>query len=293
MNRTYPDGSNSLEEMMRAQTMQRARVNGVELEYDVTGEGEPVLLISPVLADAFVPILSEPSLARRYRLITYHKRGWVGSTHTPAPVSIADHAADAAALLDHLGVGRAHVAGHSSGAAVAAQLALRQPELVQTLALLELSLLSVPGAGAFLQKAGPAFEAYAAGKHETALVIFMNAVSGLEWDACRTLLDTRIPGAVAAAIKDADTFFGIELPALSAWTFGAAEAKGLSQPVLSVLGNQTEPLWVEIASALRSWLPQVEECTVEGAGHLLQIQRPHAVAQGLAGFFDRHRIAVA
>jgi pimeloyl-ACP methyl ester carboxylesterase len=37
----------------------------------------------------------------------------------------------------------------------------------------------------------------------------------------------------------------------------------------------------------------VEECTVEGAGHLLQIQRPQAVAQGLAGFFDRHRIAVA
>ena len=69
-----------------------------------------------------------------------------------------------------------------------------------------------------MQKAGPAFEAYAAGKRETALVIFMNAVSGLEWEACRTLLDTRIPGAVAAAIKDADTFFGIELPALSAWT---------------------------------------------------------------------------
>jgi len=278
---------------MRAQTMQRARVNGVELDYEVTGDGEPVLLISPVLADGFVPILSEPSLARRYRLITYHKRGWAGSTHTPAPVSMADHAADAAALLAHLGVARAHVAGHSSGAAVAAQLALLHPELVHTLALLELSLLSVPGAGAFLQKAGPAFEAYAAGKHEAALVIFMNAVSGLEWDACRALLDTRMPGAVAAAIKDADTFFSIELPALSAWTFGAAEANGISQPVLSVLGSETEPLWQEIAMVLRSWLPQVEECTVDGAGHLLQIQRPQEVAQGLAGFFDRHRMATA
>jgi pimeloyl-ACP methyl ester carboxylesterase len=278
---------------MRVPTMQRARVNGVELEYEVTGEGEPVLLISPVLADAFVPILSEPSLARGYRVITYHKRGWAGSTHTPAPVSIADHAADAAALLADLGVGRAHVVGHSSGAAVAAQLALQQPELVHTLALLELSLLSVPGAGAFLQKAGPAFEAYAAGKHEAALVIFMNAVSGLEWDACRGLLDTRIPGAVAAAITDADTFFGIELPALSAWTFGAAEAAEISQPVLSVLGSETAPLWQEIAIVLRSWFPQAEEFTVDGAGHLLQIQRPQAVAQALAGFFDRHRMTTA
>ncbi len=113
--------------------MERAKVNGVELEYEVVGSGEPVLLISPVLADGFVPLLSEPALADRYQLIRYHKRGWVGSTHTPPPVSIADHVADAAALLDHLGVPRAHIAGHSSGAAVAAQLALDHPERVHTL----------------------------------------------------------------------------------------------------------------------------------------------------------------
>ncbi|MCA1561647.1 MAG: hypothetical protein LC804_15755 [Acidobacteria bacterium] len=55
-------------------------------------------------------------------------------------------------------------------------------------------------------------------------------------------------------------------------------------------GTETEPLWIEIAMLLRSWLPQVEDCTIEGAGHLLQLQRPEAVAQGLADFFDRHRI---
>jgi pimeloyl-ACP methyl ester carboxylesterase len=141
--------------MMPAQTMQHARVNGVTLEYEVTGQGEPVLLISPVLADGFLPLLSEPSLAHRYQLITYHKRGWMGSTHTSAPVSVADHAIDAAALLAHLGVRRAHIAGHSSGAAVAVQLALLQPQMVHTLALLELSLLSVPGAAGFLQRPAP------------------------------------------------------------------------------------------------------------------------------------------
>lgn len=60
-----------------------------------------------------------------------------------------------------------------------------------------------------------------------------------------------------------------------------------------LLGADTQPLWVEIATLLRSWLPQVEECTVEGAGHLLQIQRPEAVARGLADFFDRHPMEVA
>jgi pimeloyl-ACP methyl ester carboxylesterase len=273
---------------MVTQTMQRARVNGVELEYDVAGHGQPVLLISPVLADGFGPLLVEPALAHHYRLITYHKRGWAGSTHTSAPVTIADHAADAAALLAHLGIHRAHVVGHSSGAAVAAELAILKPDVVATLALLELSLLSVPGAAAFMQKAGPAFDAYAAGQSQKALAVFMGAVSGLEWDACRALLERRGPGAVAAAMRDVDPLFGVALPALVAWTFGAAEAARISQPVLSMLGTETEPLWVEIAASVRSWIPHVEDCTIEGAGHLLQVQRPELVARRLTEFFGRH-----
>jgi pimeloyl-ACP methyl ester carboxylesterase len=271
--------------------MEIAKVNGVELEYEVSGSGEPVLLISPVLADGFVPLLSEPALADSYQLIRYHKRGWVGSTHTAAPVSVADHAADAAALLDHLGVPHAHIAGHSSGAAVGAQLALDHPETVHTLILLELSLLSVPSGAAFFQQAGPAFEAYGSGDHEGAFGIFMSVVSGLDWETCRALLEERAPGMVAQAVKDADTFFGVELPALGEWNFGTEQAADIHRPVLSVLGADTQPLWVEVAAFLRSSLPYVEECTIEGVGHLLHVQRPEPVAQAMAEFLTRNSIA--
>src|SRR5829696_3028727 len=158
--------------------MDVARTNGVELEYEVVGSGEPVLLISPMLADGFAPLVTEPELADRYQLIRYHKRGWVGSTHPAGPVTIEEHAADAASLLDHLGVRRAHVAGHSSGAAVAAQLALDDPERVHTLALLELTLFSVPSGATLLAEATPILDAYAAGDHEGALAAFLTAVSG-------------------------------------------------------------------------------------------------------------------
>ena len=183
--------------------MDSAKVNGVELEYEVVGTGEPVLLISPVLADGFLPLLSQPALTDSYQLIRYHKRGWVGSTHTPPPVSVATHAADAAALLDHLGVSRAHVAGHSSGGAHAAQLALDHPEMVHTLILLELSLLPVPSCEAFFRQVGPALEAYGNGDHEGALAIFMSVVGGTDWPSCRAMLEELLPGAVAQAIKDA------------------------------------------------------------------------------------------
>ena len=268
--------------------MDSTKVNGVELEFEVVGSGEPVLLISPVVADGFLPLLAERAMADRYQLIRYHKRGWAGSTHTTPPVTIADHAADAAALLERLGVSRAHVAGHSSGAAVAAQLALDHPETVHTLALLELSLLSVPAGAAFFQQAGPAFEAYASGDHEGALAIFMSVVSGLEWPACRAVVERQVPGAVDQAIKDADTFFGIELPALGEWSFAAEEASAIEQPVLSVRGARTQPLWVEVADFLRSSLPHVEDCTVDGVGHLLHIERPEPVARAIASFLGRN-----
>jgi pimeloyl-ACP methyl ester carboxylesterase len=271
--------------------MDRANVNGVELEYEVHGAGEPVLLIDMLIADCFVPLLPEPALAHGRQLIRYHKRGWVGSTHTPPPVSIGEHAADAAALLDHLGVRRAHIAGHSTGASIGAQLALDHPTKVHTLTLLEPTLVSLPLGGEFLKAAAPVFEAYASGDHSAAFAMFVTAASGLDWEACRALLEKRIPGVVEQSIKDADTFFGVELPAVADWTFGREQAAAIRTPVLSVIGAETQPLWVEIAEFLRSSLPHVEECTIDGAGHLLQIQRPEPVARGMAGFLGRHAMA--
>jgi pimeloyl-ACP methyl ester carboxylesterase len=271
--------------------MDRANVNGIELEYEVRGAGEPVLLIDMLIADCFVPLLAEPALAGSYQLIRYHKRGWVGSTHTPPPVSIAEHAADAAALLDHLDVRRAHIAGHSTGASIGAQLALDHPEKDHTLTVLEPTLVSLPLGGAFLQAAAPVFEAYRSGDHSGALAMFVAAASGLDWDTARALLAERIPGVVAQTINDADTFFGVELPSLTEWTFGLEEAAAIHQPVLSVIGAETQPLWVEIAEFLRSSLPHVDELKIDGAGHLLQIQRPEPVARGMAEFLDRHAIA--
>jgi pimeloyl-ACP methyl ester carboxylesterase len=271
--------------------VERAKVNGIELEYEVRGVGEPVLLISPVVADGFLPFLSSPGLVDRYRLIRYHRRGWSGSTHTASPVTIPDHAADAAGLLEHLEVDAAHVAGHSSGGSIAMQLAFERPDLVHSLALLEPTLFGVPSAASLLERADGSIQVYRNGDHETAVVGFLTLVSGLEPDVCRSVLDAHVPGGIAQAIEDADTFFGIELPSLGTWEFGAAQAAPITQPVLSVVGADTDQLWLDVADLLRRWFPQAEQLTIDGVGHFLHMQQPGQVARGVVDFLRRHVMA--
>jgi hypothetical protein len=115
-------------------------------------------------------------------------------------------------------------------------------------------------------------------------------VCSLDWETCRTVIEKHVPGGVAQAMKDADTVFGSYLPALSAWQFGPKQAAAISQPVLSVLGTETERWFADSRELLHCWFPRVEDCTIEGVAHLLHMQCPEPVAQGVAEFFARHPI---
>lgn len=267
--------------------MEKTNVNGMQLEYEVQGSGEPVLLISTgPIADSFLPLFPEKALAG-YRLIRYRQRG-LDRSNGRTPVSFATHAADAAGLLAHLGIRRAHVAGHSTGAAIALQLALDRPELVQSLALLEPPMKEAEAAGAFFDKAGPAVAAYGAGDRDGAMAKFLSVVCSLDWPTCQEVIDQYIPRGVARALAQADDFFGSYLPALNAWQFGPEQAARITQPVISVVGTDSDRWFVDGHELLHSWFPRVEDCTIDGVAHLLHLQRPEPVAHGLAGFLARH-----
>jgi len=280
--------------------MNRAVLDGIELEYEVRGAGEPVVLVhAGVLAGWFKPLMEEPALSSRYRLVRYHRIGYAGSSRIAGPVSLGDHARHLQALTRHLGIERAHFVGHSSSGNIVMQAVLDAPHLVHSLALLEPALLGVPS-GPQVAKAVlvPAVERYRVGDKAGAVETFMQGVTG---PAYRAALEKALPGAFEQAVTDADTFFGQELPALRQWSFSREDARRITQPVLAVLGAKSDVrptsegasrIFRERHELLLAWLPNVEPFILSDATHLLHVENPRGMAEGLATFFARHPLSV-
>ena len=263
--------------------MEHAKVNAVELGYEVVGSGEPMLFIHGAhIADALQPLVAEPPL-ERFRRIRYHRRGLGGSTRPVelGPTSVAVHAEYAVGLLDHLGVDRAHLVGHSLGGAIALELAAQHPTRVASLVLLEPVLLTTPAGAAFARALAPLIDRYGAGDAEGAVHGFLALEGDRNW---RATIDRAVPGGVAQAVKDAATFFESELPAGPRWTFGPEQAAAITCPVLSVLGGQSGPLFVEGRQLLHAWFPACQDADIVGATHLLPMEAPGPVAAAIAAF---------
>jgi pimeloyl-ACP methyl ester carboxylesterase len=238
-------------------------------------------------ADSFAPLMDQPALAG-YQLLRYHRRGYAGSARTAGPVTIADQAADLAGLPGCLGIRRAHVAGHSYGGLIALQLALDRPDLVGTIVLME-SALRVRSGGPASQdlsrRMAVGFQRYREGDRDGAVDGFLTSVFGPGY---HKTLDPLLPGSWEQAVSDADMFFGIEVPELQRWHFSPTEAARISVPVLSMVGDESDPAFVEMEELLRELLPNVEATRIPKTNHLLCLQRPQSVAEALARFFAEH-----
>jgi pimeloyl-ACP methyl ester carboxylesterase len=269
--------------------LERVRTDGTELEYEVSGMGEPAVFIhGAFIADTFRPLLAEPSLAGRYRLVLYHRRGYAGSDRVSGPVSVAQQAADCRALLRHLGVERAHVVGHSYGGDVALQMALDTPGVVHSLALLEPGLMVGASAEGYREALARGAERH----REAGAAVVVDEFLQARWPGYRATLDHVLPGAFAQAVADAGTWFEHELPGQLSWRFGEAEARSISQPTLSVLGGESDALWPRFGETHRlllGWLPHAEGFVPPGTTHLMQIQDPRGMAEALAAFWARHQ----
>ncbi|MGI8792853.1 MAG: alpha/beta fold hydrolase [Acidimicrobiales bacterium] len=117
--------------------MTRAKTNGIEVEYEITGEGEPLLLIMGLGAQllSWRTDLRAEWVSRGFQVIAFDNRdvGLSTKIEDGSAYTLWDMAADAAGLLDVLRIDNAHVVGASMGGMIAQSLAIRHPERVRSL----------------------------------------------------------------------------------------------------------------------------------------------------------------
>jgi pimeloyl-ACP methyl ester carboxylesterase len=110
--------------------MPKARVNGVELYYEVAGKGDPLVFVHafPLGLEMWAPQVEY--LSRNFRIVTYDARGFGRSEAPPAPEAYSQETSieDLFQLMKHLGIKKGCVIGLSMGGNVALNLALRHPE---------------------------------------------------------------------------------------------------------------------------------------------------------------------
>ena len=262
-------------------------VNGVALAYERLGEaGPPLVLLHGSWGDHYNFNRVAPLLAGSFRLLSYDRRGHSASQRPDEPVTMADHAADLAALLEALDFAPAYLAGISKGGAVALNLAARRPELIRGLAAHEPPLLDLlagdPALASLEQETRDRLDAVAAllarGEWARGAEFFVEEVA-LGRGSWARLSE----GARRTFVDNARTFldesrdplgYGVDLAALARF----------AAPVLLTRGDQSPPYFAPVVDRLLATLPRAHVHTFTGAGHVPHASQPEAYAATVASF---------
>ncbi|QEC49091.1 alpha/beta fold hydrolase [Baekduia soli] len=261
--------------------MAHITVSGRELFHQRRGHGEPLLLVQGMSGTHLTwgePFL-EALAGHGFDVISYDHRGVGRSARVDDPFSIADLAADAAGLLDALGLEAAHVLGVSMGGMVAQELALGHPDRVRTLAL---GCTYCGGPGSVL--VGDAVLAR----------LSASMLSGDRERSIRAMFDVNVSAAFAARPGAYEAFRAMakSLPApvpvvmlqMQA-IFGhdtSARLPGLRVPTLVVHGDEDIMLPVANGRLIAGLIPGARYEELPGVGHLFWWEQPQRSAELVA-----------
>lgn len=261
--------------------MPTTKANGIEIYFEVHGEGPPLLLIMGLGANATAWWKQVPAFSEHYRVIAFDNRGAGRSEKPVGAYSIAQMADDAAALMDALEVPSSHVFGMSLGGMIAQEYALRHPQRVQSLVLGG----TTPG-GPKAVRPGPDVIGHFA--TVAALPIAQAIERGMSLLYSDEFLAANKDWLVKRAIENAPLMApphglqGQAIAAISHSTYGRLASIGAPTLVLSGTADKIVPHPNSVLIA--EGIPGARLVTYEGAGHGFLVERADEVNGAVLGF---------
>lgn len=265
--------------------MSLARVNGVEIYHEVTGDGFPLIFSHEFAGDSRSWEPQARFFSRRYQVITYNDRGYSPSE---VPTDLAAYSQeilveDLYQLLRHLKIAKAHIVGLSMGGNVVLNFGFLHPEMCASLVVagcgagstnrpqFEQDVMTVAGR---LEKEGmkAVAEFYSLGP--TRVQFRRKDPKG--WQEFRQQL------AEHSAVGSALTFRGVQLRRPSIFAL-EDELKQLQVPTLLMIGDEDEPC-IEPAVFMKRHIPGAGLVVIPQSGHTINLEEPDLFNRALLDF---------
>ncbi len=252
--------------------MSRARLNGIEIDYEISGSGWPVLLSHGYSATRRMWDGQHRALGDRYQVISWSMRGH-GQTESPADPSQYSAGltiADMRALLHHVGVERAVIGGLSLGGYASLDFYVAHPEMVRALVICD----SGPG-----YRNAEARAAWNQRAHERAAELEargLDALSGRSREMREAMGEHRSAQGLAHAARGMLAQEGSRvIDALA----------GVRVPTLIIVGDQDQP-FIAPCEYMAKKIPGARLEVIAGAGHSSNLDQPEAFNRVLRDFLD-------
>jgi pimeloyl-ACP methyl ester carboxylesterase len=268
--------------------MPHISANDIELHYEATGRGEPLVLVHGGWSDLHNWQAVAPGLAQSFLVVAYDRRGH-GQSERADQGTRRDQEDDLAALIEGLEGGPAHIVGTSFGASIAIGLAARRPELIRSLIAHEPPLMSVVAHDPDIQPL--------LGEVQTTIQSVLARLAGrdVEGGARQFVEDVVLgPGAWEQLPEPLRKTMVETAPAFVAeqrdpkWaSVDLAELSHARCPVLLTQGDQSPRWFLGIIAKLAEGIDGAEVRTYRGAGHAPHITHPNDYLAVITDFLAR------
>jgi pimeloyl-ACP methyl ester carboxylesterase len=270
--------------------MPNARVNDVELYYELSGSGEPLVLVHGSWGDHAAWRFVVPAVDEAFQVLTYDRRGHSGSERPSGQGSVHEDVGDLAALVEHLSLAPAHIVGTSFGGSIVLRLAGRHPDLFKSLSVHEPLLFGVLEEAEwhvtlswYRESAEQILEKLRRGEMSRGARQFMEEIAmGFGgWDRLpEDVRQTFIYNAPTWLDEQSDPEWDeIDLESLAEFPY----------PALLTLGDLSRPYFPPIVTKLSRAMPRSEQRVVHGAGHVPHITHPAEYAETITTFVANAR----